>query len=55
MKFKFLEVFKRCFNWFKTFNKPMRNRPHFMSRNAWSYARLGKPTPAMQLYVMWSR
>lgn len=55
MKFKFLGVFKRIFNWFKRPQKNMKNRPHFMSRNAWSYARLGKPTPAMQLYVMWSR
>lgn len=54
MKFKFLGVFKRIFNWFQTERanrKKLPYRPHFYSRNAWSYACLGKPTPAE--VIMW--
>lgn len=52
MKFKFLDVFKRVLNWFQNRNKtPLKNRPHFYSKNAWSYAVRGKPTPAE--VIMW--
>nr|DAR93771.1 MAG TPA: hypothetical protein [Caudoviricetes sp.] len=55
MKFKFLGVFKRVFNWLQnrvlTTRKPPQNRPHFYSKNAWSYAVKGKPTPAE--IIMW--
>lgn len=52
MKFKFLGVFKRIFNRFKNHNtKTLKNRPHFYSKNAWSYAVRGKPTPAE--VIMW--
>lgn len=46
MKPKFLGVFKRVLNWFKSNRKPLKYRPHFYSKNAWSYASRGKPTPA---------
>ena len=46
MKFKFLGVFKRLLNWIRPVKKQPKNRPHFYSKNAWSYACRGKPTPA---------
>lgn len=47
MKFKFLGVFKRIFNrFFQHRQKPLTYRPYFFSKNAWSYVRCGKPTPA---------
>ncbi|WP_165688464.1 hypothetical protein [Rodentibacter trehalosifermentans] len=55
MKFEFLGVFKRIFDWFTTPRKNLKKRPHWMSKNAWSYVRQGKPTTAMQLYLKWSR
>lgn len=52
MKFKFLGVFKRVLNWLQNRNKTsLKNRPHFYSKNAWSYAVRGKPTPAE--VIMW--
>lgn len=55
MKFKFLGVFKRVFNWLQnralTTRKSPQNRPHFYSKNAWSYVVKGKPTPAA--IIMW--
>ncbi|MDY3123603.1 MAG: hypothetical protein SOW21_04340 [[Actinobacillus] rossii] len=48
---KFVGVFKRIFNWFKPKQKVHQNRPHFMSKNAWSYCKQGKLTPAMALYL----
>ena len=51
MKFKFLGVFKRVLNWFKSNRKPLKYQPHFYSKNAWSYASRGKPTPAE--VIMW--
>lgn len=51
MKFKFLGVFKRMFNWLGNKGKQPKKRPHFYSKNAWSYAFRGKPTPAE--VIMW--
>jgi len=51
MKFKFLGVFKRVLNWFKSNRKPLKYRPHFYSKNAWSYVSRGKPTAAE--VMMW--
>ncbi|WP_179109930.1 hypothetical protein [Rodentibacter ratti] len=53
MKFKFLGVFKRFFNRFfqRRHEKTLAYRPHFFSKNAWSYVRRGKPTPAE--VIMW--
>nr|DAD66013.1 MAG TPA: hypothetical protein [Myoviridae sp. ctKHS5] len=31
--------------------KPPQNRPHFYSKNAWSYVSRSKRTPAMGLYL----
>lgn len=48
---KFLGVFKRVFNWFASKTKIAKNRPHFYSKNAWSYISKNKLTPAMALYL----
>lgn len=48
---KFLGVFKRIFNWLKPKQKVHQNRPHFISKNAWSYRRQGKLTAAQMLYI----
>lgn len=48
---KFLGVFKRVWNWVRTFQKPIKNRPHFMSKNAWSYHKQEQLTHAMVLYL----
>ena len=45
---KFTRKFFSLFNFRKPKNK---NRPHFYSKNAWSYVRNGKPTPAMRLLL----
>lgn len=47
----------KWFNWLfeKTrllrITKRTKNRPHFISKNAWSYRKQGKLTPAMALYL----
>lgn len=53
MKFRFLGIFKRVFNRFfqRRHQKTLAYRPHFFSKNAWSYVRRGKPTPAE--VIMW--
>lgn len=48
---RFLGIFKRIFNWFGSKQKYYQNRPHFMSKNAWSYRCQGKLTPAQMLYI----
>lgn len=47
---KFLGKFKRFFHWFNK-RKQRQNRPHFMSKNAWSYRNQGKLTAAQMLYL----
>ncbi|HHF4945609.1 TPA: hypothetical protein ACPO3K_000494 [Haemophilus influenzae] len=51
MKFKFLGVFKRLLNWIRPVKKQPKNRPHFYSKNAWSYVSRGKLTAAQM--IMW--
>lgn len=51
MKWQFLGVFKRVFNWFKKQKQPLAFRPHHYSKNAWSYVCRGKPTAAQ--VIMW--
>ncbi|WP_192879116.1 hypothetical protein [Haemophilus haemolyticus] len=51
MKFKFLGVFKRVLNWFQKPQKVTQYRPHFYSKNAWSYVVRGKMTPAVALML----
>lgn len=51
MKFKFLGVFKRMFSCFGTKEKQIKYRPHFYSKNAWSYVVRGKMTPAVALML----
>nr|DAQ46652.1 MAG TPA: hypothetical protein [Caudoviricetes sp.] len=51
MKFKFLGVFKRLLNWIRPVKKQPKNRPHFYSKNAWSYVVRGKMTPAVALML----
>ncbi|WP_168769621.1 hypothetical protein [Haemophilus influenzae] len=51
MKFKFLGVFKRVLNWFQKPQKVTQYRPHFYSKNAWSYVGNGKMTPAIELML----
>ena len=51
MKFEFLCMFKRVLNWFQKPQKVTQYRPHFYSKNAWSYVSRGKPTAAK--VIMW--
>ncbi|CKG99264.1 hypothetical protein BVZ84_01412 [Haemophilus influenzae] len=51
MKFKFSDILTWVFDWFGLRGKQTKYRPHFYSKNAWSYVGNGKMTPAIELML----
>lgn len=51
MKFKFSDILTWVFDWFGLRGKQTKYRPHFYSKNAWSYVSRGKPTAAKMIML----